>query len=214
MDLRKVDDTVSDTVRSGIADMLFAGKVTYDASTVKRMERVRYRTFHLSTTVARIFCAVIMVVCGYLTGGVMGTLFVAFGCILAVSGDITGRWRADQTIKALAGGSISVRYEFYDRYFLSISNGEPLRCEYTDLILLMEDEQYFYLYPNQFQVYMIAAGSLEPDRKESFRELLAGEGDLTWIRPLSLLTANLKTVTAFHNAVSKGKKRKEINGYS
>ena len=188
--------------------MQFTGTIIYDAFTVRRMEKVRYRTFQYLTTAVRILCSVIMVICGYLTGGGMGTLFVAFGCILVVSGDITGRWRADQTIKALHGRTITVRYEFYDQYFLSITNDSPLRYEYKDLIVLMEDDRFFYLFPNQLQVYMIEAGSLQPDEKEAFKRLIGKAGNLEWIRPLSFVTANLKTIMAFHRVVSNGKKRK------
>lgn len=189
--------------------MLFTGKVAYDASTVKRMERIRFRTFHFLTSAVRVLCAVIMVVCGAFTGGGIGTLFVAFGCILAVSSDITGRWRVDQTIKAMNGRTIDVRYEFYDRYFLTYSKGDPQRYEYRDLIVLMEDDAYFYLYPNQLQVYMIEADSLEPDEREAFRKLAGSAAGLTWLRPLSLLSANLKGIIAFQKTVAEGKKRKE-----
>ena len=194
--------------------MRFAGNITYDETTVKRMEKVRYRTFSLVSSAVRVLCAVIMVVCGYLTGGKTGTVFVAFGCILAVSSDVVGRWRCSETIKALKGGSIRVKYEFYDRHFLTITNGTPTQCDYTDLILLMEDGQYYYLFPNQYQVYMIAANSLQPDDSAAFHELLGSAGDLEWIRPLSLITANLRQIITFWRGVEKGKKRKENHGYS
>lgn len=186
---------------------MITGSVTYDAAAVRKMEKVRFRTFNFLTSAARILCGVIMVVSGCFIGGGTGTLLVAFGCILTVSNDITGRWRADQTAKALQGGSITVRYEFYEDSFLSITD-KPLTCAYQDLILLMEDSQYYYLYPNEYQVYLIAVDSVKSGDREALKKLLSGKTGLTWVRPLSMLTANLKTIIQFQKAVSAGRKKK------
>ena len=184
---------------------MITGSVTYDAATVRKMEKVRFRTFNFLTSAARILCGVVMVVSGCFIGGGTGTLLVAFGCFMTVSNDITGRWRADQTAKTLQGSSITVRYEFYEDSFLSITD-KPIRCAYEDLILLMEDSQYYYLYPNEYQVYLVSAESVKSSDRESLKRLLAGKTGLTWVRPLSLISANLKTIIQFQKVVSAGRR--------
>ena len=59
---------------------MITGSVTYDAAAVRKMEKVRFRTFNFLTSAARILCGVIMVVSGCFIGGGTGTLLVAFGC--------------------------------------------------------------------------------------------------------------------------------------
>ena len=185
--------------------VLYSGEVTYDAAAVRRMERIRFRTFQLGASAMRILCAGIMVVCGYLMGGTTGILFVAFGCILAVSRDIVGRWRCEQTVKALQGRSIPVKYEFFEDSFHTITDGQRQACDYAQLICLMEDDRCFYLYPNEYQIYMVSKESVKPQDPEGLKTLVARSAGVSWIRPLSLLTANLKQIIAFQREV--GKKR-------
>ena len=182
---------------------LYTGSITYDAAAVRKMEKIRYRTFQLGPSAMRILCGAVMVVCGYLTGGAAGTLFVAFGCILIVSRDIVGRWRCEQTVKALGGRSIQVAYEFFEESFFTIADGRRQSCSYAQLICLMEDDRNFYLYPNEHQLYMIERSSLQPQNAEAFKKRIAKGAQTEWIRPLSLLTANLKQVIAFLKATGK-----------
>lgn len=185
----------------------FSGTVTYSAQTVRQMEKVRNRTFNLMTSVVRIVCAGVMVVCGYMTGGKAGTAFVAFGCILAVSSDIIGRWRCEQTVRALGGRTLSVTYRFYETEFLTEVNGQASRCTYAELICLMEDDRHYYLFPNEHQLYMMQKDTLQPAKAETFREMIAKKSGLSWLRPLSLLTVNLKQLVQFQRAVNQKRGR-------
>ena len=186
---------------------MFHGSVSYSAETVKKMEKVRYRTFSLLTSLARIACACVMVVCGYAVGGKSGTLLVALGCILAVSSDVIGRWRCDQTIRALGGGTIHVSYRFLETGFLTSAGKEETLCAYKDLICLLEDEGYYYLFPNEHQVYMMEKESLRPKEGDRFRTLLAKGCDQEWLRPLSLVTVNLKQIIHFVKTVNRKRNR-------
>ena len=183
----------------------YRGSVEYTAQTVRKMEKIRYRTFSFITSLVRIVCGAVMVVSGYFTGGSWGTLFVAFGCILAVSGDVVGRWRCDQTVKAMGGRTIHVDYEFADQEFVSVTGRERLSCAYRDIICLMEDESSYYLYPNEHQVYMLQKETLRPSDREGFRRFLSERCRVEWLKPLSLLTVNLKQIIQFQKTL--GKKR-------
>lgn len=185
----------------------FSGTVVYSARTVRQMEKIRNRTFNLMTSVVRIICAGIMVVCGYLSGGKTGTAFVAFGCILAVSSDIIGRWRCEQTVRALGGNTISVMYRFSPKEFLTETNGSVTHCAYADLICLMEDDDHYYLFPNEHQLYMMEKGTLDPAQPTAFRTMISKESGLKWLRPLSLLTVNLKQLIQFQKAINQKRNR-------
>ena len=134
---------------------------------------------------------------------------MAFGCILAVSSDIIGRWRCDQTIRVLGGRTMQVSYRFRETDFLTAAGKEESLCAYKDLICLLEDDQYYYLFPNEHQVYMMEKKSLKPKEDDRFRALLAKGSGQEWLRPLSFLTVNLKQIIYFVKTVNR-KRKKEV----
>ncbi len=173
---------------------VYTAKIQYTAVEVKRLSKLVSRTFQAGSTLLRLAASVVMVGCGLYYGGKWGLLLVAFGCIMFSSGDIITKYRTDKTIEAMNGRTVQVEYKFHEQEMVVLSGSEENHFSYDEIIRLVEDDKYLYLFPRRYQAFMVDSQAVIPKNKDGFKAFITGKTGLEWTKPVSLLMLNVRQI--------------------
>ena len=84
-------------------------------------------------------------------------------------------------------------YIFLEDSFTTNTGKEKTTVRYSELIRLVPDEKYLYLFTNRKNAYMICRETVNPQNAEALMEFLREKSSLEWKRPFSFLRLNLYT---------------------
>ena len=174
----------------------FTAAMQYDEESVRRLDQVITDTFHLWRRVLWLAVAVLLILYGAASGiGTMiGMLFLTAGCILLPAARKIPSRNGNRIIQVMRGKTLSFSYEFRERDLISHAAGADTAIAYADLLKLVKDERYYYLFQTRDQACMVDAGTLSPGDRKEFEKLLETGTGMEWSGPLSLSKLTLKTI--------------------
>lgn len=166
--------------------------MTHTKDTIYRLSQTQYSSFHFSAKVVQALIGIALILYGLYGDSqlIMPMVCLLIGCMLVVSLDIRARMRASAVIKAMEGTFPSSQYTFYAGSFAYYDQGT--RIPYGNLIRLVEDRSYLYLYISTDSAYMVDKNSLIKDELTGLKSLLVEKTGLRWRKPFGLLNFSIR----------------------
>ena len=174
----------------------FTASIEYNSETLPLLARTINNVFRLRIKFFYLTLCIILLIAGAVLGWQtpQGVACIALGCFLLPSVRALERSGAQKAIRQLNGQPLKVTYDFQDHSFTCSSHKEHNEYAYSSIIRLLEDNHYFYMFPNTSQAYMINKSSLLPNQPEQFRMFIREQVGLQWTAPVSLATLNLRQI--------------------
>lgn len=153
----------------------------HSRESILRMAQAAYDAFEGRQKLLRLVLALACILAGLFAPGMpraLGLLFVAYGCYASVSLNNPARSRADSVLQVVKqrGGAYPctlLRFE-PDRLCIGAEGGnETQTVPYKELVRLMEDGEYFYLFVSRGAALMVPKTQISSGRLARFKEQLA-----------------------------------------
>lgn len=176
--------------------MKYSAKIDYDSKTSLRLAKMQQRLFNMPLEITGYVLSAFLIASGFFLGcnTPSGLLFLAAGCLMITNIDAPARHRVKQLEKMLKGYVPTMEYSFYEKDFEGRTVNERERCGYGDLIRIVDDGKYYYLFPNRQSCYMVELASLVPNDTAGFKQLIEESSGLKVTVPFSLLKNGLYTL--------------------
>ena len=176
--------------------MKYTAKIDYDSKTSLRLAKMQQRLFNIPLEITGYVLSAILIASGFFLGcnTTSGLLFLAAGCLMITNIDAPARHRVKQLEKMLKGYVPTMEYTFYEKDFVGRTVNECKRCVYNDLIRIVDDGKYYYLFPDKQYCYMVDLASLVPNDSVGFRKLIEESSGLKVTVPFSFLKNGLYTL--------------------
>ena len=186
----------------------FTAHITHTYDTILRMCRAMDDTFFFRRKISMVIIGVMLTVFGvWNMDNVVGILFLMIGCWLLASLNLPAKNQADNVRKALAGKYPANKYEFFDKHFVLYAQNQDI-INYSNLIRLVEDEMYCYLWISRSASYMIEKYSLGKEI-ENFKAFMEKQTGKEWEKPQKLMGVNLGTIIRMFKGEGATKKAKK-----
>ena len=172
----------------------FTAAMVHNKDTITKLSVTQYNCFEFKSKLIRIVIALALIVYGLYANQSMYTPMICLilGCILIANVNLRPRVRANKIIEQIGGRFPRSSYSFTDTGFSDGGDGKEL--PYSQLIKLVEDRQYIYLYVSSQSAYMLEKASIKGGSVDEFKAYLSEKTKLKWTRPVSLLTFGIKDI--------------------
>ena len=173
---------------------LFTASMKHNPETLVRLVKTQYNTFFFYRKILQLVCGVILVYLGLTaSSSLLGVICLLAGCWMCVSLDEPAKHTARKVIGAMHGQYPKTNYSFRAHHFIIHGSLDSSSVAYNQIIRLIEDEQYCYLYISRMSAYMIDKSTVVSDL-EDFRIFLSDSCALRWARPTTLLTFRIPSL--------------------
>lgn len=88
-----------------------------------------------------------------------------------------------QVIKGLNGLTPEVLYSFESDYFIVCAGKSTGRIEYSNLIKLLDDGKYLYIFQEMANAYMVPYSEFEENDLSELKERICEKSGLEWKKP-------------------------------
>lgn len=172
----------------------FTASMVHNKDTIIKLSVTQYNCFEFKSKLIRIVIAIALIVYGLYADQSMYTPMICLilGCILIANVNLRPRVRASKLIEQIGGHFPRSSYSFTDTGFSD--GGKEKALPYSQLIKLVEDHRYIYLYVSSQSAYMVDKDTIKGGTVDDFKAYLAGKTKLKWTRPVSLLTFGIKDI--------------------
>lgn len=172
----------------------FRAGMQYDENSVRRLDNVITDMYHIWRRLIWLAVAVVMILYGVASGigTTIGMLFTAAGCILLPAVRRIPSGNGNRIIQVMRDKSLAFSYEFGEESLTSEAAGGRMQIAYRDLISLVKDERYYYLFQSRDQACMIDRESLKPADPEAFEKFLQKKTGKEWTRPDGIAKMTLR----------------------
>ena len=153
---------------------IFQATIQHDDKTFESLAHMQYDLFCKSNRVSRTILSTASILIGIANSEAWwGLLAIAYGCYLITSTYSSANHTAHKLANQIRSSGMDFpasRYEFLEEGMQIIAlpeekkQGKPLA--YGEVLKLGEDQNYFYLFQNQYGGYMIPKSELEEEQKE------------------------------------------------
>lgn len=123
---------------------------------------------------------------------VVRILLLALGAWIVVSRNLAASMRASDSVDHRGGQLPEYQYSFYDDHLRLQGEGSSLNIPYAQLIRLVEDRDYFYLFNGEESVMMLDQQALSPATPDEFREFLSKRTGRSFRKSRNLLMMTLQ----------------------
>lgn len=172
----------------------YTAKMQHNEDTIRRLVETQYGTFQFGKKLLRLVLAVGMIAFGVFGSSelVSPTVCLIFGCILLTGLNTRARYNAKKICTQMKGDYPKSDYSFDDKDFRFYDKGEPI--PYSNLIRLVEDKEYMYLYISRESAYMVEKASVSDDGAEGLKALLEKASGLKWTKPVTLMNFGFRSL--------------------
>lgn len=170
----------------------FEGQIQHNEQTIKRLFKAAYYTYDIKRAAARLIAGALLAVLGAIGNFsfiVQGGLMM-LGCWLIVSGDFPSKCRAERVLENRKYELPRLTTAFYDEYAQLKGEGQ-MKLEYTSFQVLLEQEDYLFLFVDKHAVCMIDVQTLKPYDIEAFKKFVTKKTGLEWRKSKNLFSMNL-----------------------
>jgi hypothetical protein len=133
--------------------------------TIERLALMQYQTFGLSQKIAQGVVACMLIAIGvrdWVQLPILAILCMFIGCWMFSAFKAVPQYRAKKVCQNFHGNYPYTRYEFRKDHFTFYGDSGNESVPYSQLIRLVEDSDYLYLYISKQSAYMIDLRTLEP----------------------------------------------------
>ncbi|MDO5540305.1 MAG: YcxB family protein [Eubacteriales bacterium] len=173
-----------------------SASITYNEDTMKRMVKIRMRTFRGIGTYGLFAIGLVFLVLGVLSSyGTLATrtMMVAVGCFILVGINTPEKYMAKKIIQSMNGRFPKLSYDFGFEV-VKIKGADNInRLDYEEIIRLVEDDEYLYVFRKDKSAFMIDRKTAKP-KADSLKELLSEKTGLRWTKPRALAATSLITI--------------------
>lgn len=183
---------------------MYTAKMKHDASTITRLVEMQGNIFQFGRKIAHIVLAMVLILIGlYVKGNyIMPLVCLLAGCMLITGLNVPYRVQAKKLCEQMGGHFPESAYTFDETGF---RDGEKSSLtSYKQLIALVDDKAYLYLYISKFSAYMVDKSTVSGGDAEGLKQYLAKQTGLDWRRPNTLLNFR------FRSLFEKLKKQKSV----
>ena len=176
----------------------YTARINHSEETIKAMARTQFECFKgKSYYITFVVCLGLLAAAIFWKGIPQGVqiLFLAVGCFTLIGLNSPPKKLAEQVIKNLKGKFPKMGYVFSADSVQLTGADEDAELKYKDILLLVEDRNYLYIFIQNRSAYMIDTSSVKPDAA-GFKAFLEKKTGLHWTRtgsnPLHKAIKNLR----------------------
>ena len=176
----------------------YTARIEHSEATVKAMAKTQFECFKGKSYYITFLACIAMLGAALFWKDIpqgLQILFLAVGCFTLVGLNSPPKKLAEQVIKNLRGKFPKMGYVFTPGSVQLTGADEGAELTYKDILLLVEDRNYLYIFIQNRSAYMIDISSVKPDA-ESFKAFLERKTGLHWTRtgsnPLNAALKNLR----------------------
>ncbi len=173
----------------------YTASIKQSVESVRKYSLVVFSVFYSKVMITEYVLSILLVLTGSFAVKKEGLsiLLILLGCILFMNVDAPAKYLANRVIDFFKGTFPILHYCFHDDYLL-ISE-KMTKIKYTDFIKLVEDDDFFYLFQTKQYGIMIKKTSISGNANNiSFQDFISQKSDLTWGKPPTILSFNLKNI--------------------
>lgn len=174
----------------------YTAVTNHSKDTITLLARTQYLTFSGGKRLAMFVMCLVFIALALFGGFGQGVtiLFLALGCLPFTAINQPAKQRAEAVLEQMKGSFPTIEYSFEDDG-MHVRNGERSEVvEYQNIIRLVLDESYAYLFIRNRSGYMVALGSVEPRDSAAFERDIAERVGLKWTRNKSLLGISVRNL--------------------
>ena len=174
----------------------YTARINHNEDTIKAMARAQYESFRSKSYYYVFIGALILLAAAIFWKNIpqgLQILFIAVGCFSLVGLGSPPRRLADQVIKNLNGRFPKMGYVFSGDSVQLTGADADASLKYKDILLLVEDAKYLYIFIQNKSAYMLERSSVKPDVKD-FKAFMVRKTGLDWTRNTSPLNKSLKNL--------------------
>lgn len=162
-------------------ELLMKGYMEHTEESIYRLSSVQFNIFGVWHKLIRILTALVLLWLGInmQSSTVVAALCLMAGAWMIASLNQLPKHKAKKLIDSADGKLPKSSYTFEERSIRIKSTGASGSITYDQIVRLVEDDDYFYLFINRNAAYMIAKKSAEPSAKE-LRKFIAEHTELQW----------------------------------
>lgn len=170
----------------------YRAKMKHSADTIRKLIQTRYDTFRFGRKLLSAAIAFGLILFGLYADPSMFMPMIALfaGCVLLANLNAVPRMQAKEVLQQMGGKFPRSEYAFLEEGFRFYDKGETI--PYGNLIRLVEDRQYLYLYVSEQSAYMVDKSTVTGGSPEELKTFLKIETGLSWTRPASLFNFKVK----------------------
>lgn len=173
--------------------VLYTALMKHNAGTIEKLVLMQYNTFQVRNKLIQILLSLLFIGYGVFTfrsGMVTSYLCLFLGCVMIAGLDVRAKSNARKIIAQMNNRFPSSEYYFTSTGFKDSEKSKAI--PYTELIKLIDDRKYLYLYVSKESAYMVANASLYGDGGlEGLKTLLSEQAGIKWSRPASFWNFNI-----------------------
>lgn len=174
----------------------YTAETVHTEKTITQFAKMQYLTFSMGIRSAvMLICIVFLMLAlfGDFSQGIT-ILFLILGCLPLAAINQPAKQTAESTLKQINGNFPTIAYIF-DSKGMHVRNGEKNETiKYCDIVRLVMDDDYAYLFLHNHSGYMIAMNTLTPNSIESFHNNLAEWVGVKWTRNKKLLNISIQNL--------------------
>lgn len=172
----------------------FSASIEYNSDTIMELSSAINNTFKIGFKAIYLVICIALIAIGSIIGfhSLVGIVCIAIGCFLLPSINANEKRQAREQIKQMNGHTLHVDYCFHDSHFICFDAKERNKFPYNSIIRLVKNVDYYYMFPNVSQAYMIDRSTIQPADMNKFENFISDKVGLQWTQKISLLTFSLK----------------------
>lgn len=176
--------------------MEYTASIVYNRDSLKELSHTVNNTFHFRQKVVYVLICIILLICGCAFGfqTAKGIICIACACVLLPSVKVLDNRRVNLSLRLLGTDNMTVHYVFSENCFACYSGKERNEFMYSEIVRLVTEKSFFYMFPNSTQAMMIDKKSLEPKNEEKFQDFIKKKTGLEWTKPMSVFTVSLRQI--------------------
>ncbi len=183
--------------KAGTGKDRFRAEIIYDEDTVRLLDQTITDTYHPLRRVGWILAAAALILYGVSLGigTPMGLLFLFIGSVfLPVSRKMTSR-NGIRILRVMKNKQLRMSYRFTEKgIFSGISGAQESMTAYKDLIGLVRNGDYLFLFEDRNKALMVNPATLVPKDAGGFEKYLSARTGLEWIKPAGIRGLRLSTL--------------------
>lgn len=188
-----------------------SASIQYDEETMRQMVKVRMRTFRSIASYGLLLIGAVLIGVGVLSSYstvATRTMMVAIGCFMVVGVNSPETYMAKKIVQSMNGNFPKLSYDFgFDA--IKIRGADTMnRLEYEDILRLVEEENYLYIFLKNKSAFMIDCKTVKP-KVNSLKELLTEKTGLGWTRPHRIAAVSLYSILRNRRNTKNGKTAKK-----
>ena len=175
---------------------VYTAKIEHSESTVRSMARAQYDSFRPKSFYLLLILSFLLLAVAVFLPGLkqqLKILCIVIGCFLIVGLNAPPNQLADQIIRSLNGHFPLISYTFYEDAVSLKGTDTTDTLHYSEIIRLVEQQNYLYLFIQNKSAYMIDKSSAKPNA-EGLMSFLESKTGLSWTKSSSIWKTSLKSL--------------------